>query len=110
MSETPAERRYRDGMALNAAMARAEARIAQNLRAAVGSLPIRFAWCWSHGAMHKFPAGQEPWCTAQWTWLDGPDEPAALADKEQRYGDARFLHQLPGDVQLTVIDARKDQR
>lgn len=108
MTESPAERRYRQGMELNDAMARAEARLAQQLRDAAGAHPMRYAWCWSHGALHKFPAGQDPWCTATWVWLDGTVEEDALTDKQARYGDARFLHQLPADQQLAIIQ-RKEQ-
>jgi hypothetical protein len=53
----------------------------------------RFAWCFSHGRLHRFDA--QPWCTALWTSLAGNTEQEALADKQTRFGDAQFEHQLP---------------
>ncbi|GAA1065185.1 hypothetical protein [Streptomyces asiaticus] len=65
-----------------------------------------FAWCFSHGRLHHFTS--EPWCTATWAILPGTTEAEALATKEERYGDAEFLHQLPDDQQIALIDARRD--
>lgn len=63
----------------------------------------RYAWCFSHGRQHCFPEGGEPWCTAQWVWLEGASEAEALAWKARTYGEARFLHELPGEVQLRML-------
>lgn len=69
----------------------------------MSNLPDRYAWCFSHGFMHTFDP-ESPWCTADWVWLDGDSEDAAMADKAARYGDAQFLHQLPDlEAQLAVI-------
>jgi hypothetical protein len=68
----------------------------------MSNLPDRYAWCFSHGLMHTFDP-EAPWCTASWVWLSSRDKDDALADKQQRYGDAEFLHQLPADEQLAVI-------
>jgi hypothetical protein len=69
-----------------------------------------YAWCFSHGIMHHFNAGDEPWCTASWIAFTATTAEEAHASKEAAYGDAAFLHQLPVDKQLEVIeigDARK---
>ncbi|MFE6000337.1 hypothetical protein ACFQ6C_26310 [Streptomyces sp. NPDC056454] len=63
-----------------------------------------FAWCFSHGRLHLFTSEAEPWCTATWVILVGADRDDALADKQQRFGDAAFLHQLPGTDQLAIIE------
>ncbi|WP_275558467.1 hypothetical protein [Streptomyces sp. 5-6(2022)] len=65
-----------------------------------------YAWCFSHGRLHHFD--DEPWCTATWAILPGATEDEALATKEERYGDAEFLHQLRDDQQIALIDARRD--
>lgn len=70
-------------------------------------LPVRFAWCFSHGVMHRFDPA-DPWCTATWVWLASRDEADALADKAARYGDAQFLHHLPADQQLAIIQEQRD--
>lgn len=59
-----------------------------------------FAWCFSHGRMHRFTA--EPWCTATWARLAGTKGVEAAADKWGRFGDAHFLHQLPLEQQAEV--------
>ena len=72
---------------------------------------ITYAWCFSHGRDHRFDG--EPWCTATWTPLAGRTEEEALRDKEERFGDAQFLHQLPAERQLLLIqltDGRHDVR
>ncbi len=58
-----------------------------------------FAWCFSHGRMHRFRA--EPWCTATWASLAGTTEAEATADKQARFGDAQFLDDLPLEVQVS---------
>lgn len=65
-----------------------------------------FAWCFSHGRLHHF--GDEPWCTATWAVLPGTTEAEALAVKEQLYGNAEFLHQLPDEQQIALIDAHRE--
>lgn len=101
MSETPADRRYRERMALNDAMARAEERTAARLQRSTG-ITTRYAWCFDHGRLHAFKP-ESPWCTARWVWLDGGDDVLATQDKRLRYGDAQFLDQLPADEQLAII-------
>lgn len=71
---------------------------------------IRFAWCFSHGTMHRFNAGDEPWCTASWVAFTATTIEDANEAKQAAYGDARFLHDLPADKQIEVIeigDARR---
>lgn len=65
-----------------------------------------WAWCFSHGRLHRFTSGDEPWCTATWTRLTGATEDEALADKQARFGDAQFLHHLPDEQQLQLIQNR----
>ncbi|ARX81567.1 hypothetical protein SMD44_00965 [Streptomyces alboflavus] len=65
---------------------------------------MRYAWCFSHGLLHRFADGPEPWCTATWTWIDGATEDEAQAAKKQRFGNARFLDELPGEQQLELLD------
>lgn len=60
-----------------------------------------YAWCFSHGHLHRFDG--TPWCTATWARITGATEADALADKQARYGDAQFLHQLPGGQQLQLV-------
>lgn len=102
MTESPADRRYREGMALNDVLARAEERTAARLRKASGA-PVRYAWCFDHGRLHAFDP-DTPWCTARWAWLDGDNETLAIMDKRLRYGDAQFLHELPNEQQLVIIN------
>jgi hypothetical protein len=70
----------------------------------------RFAWCFSHGAMHRFPAGDKPWCTAAWIAFTATTETDAVEAKQAAYGDARFLNELPGEQQLEVIEAGEARR
>lgn len=60
-----------------------------------------FAWCFSHGCMHRFP--DEPWCTASWVWVGGLIEDQALTAKQDAYGDARFIDELPARTQLAIL-------
>lgn len=55
---------------------------------------LRYAWCFSHGRMHMFEAG-EPHCDATWVYLEGSNQQEAWADKERRYGQVAFLRDLP---------------
>lgn len=72
--------------------------------------PTWYAWCFSHGRLHTFvPRGEAEspdgaWCTADWSRLAGASEGEALADKQDRYGDAQFLDHLPLEVQVAVMD------
>jgi len=76
----------------------------------MSNLPDRYAWCFSHGFMHTFDP-EMPWCTATWVWLDGDFKDQAASDKQQRYGDAKFLHELPDtEAQLAVMDLSREQQ
>ncbi|MER5277748.1 hypothetical protein ABT025_18595 [Streptomyces sp. NPDC002809] len=68
--------------------------------------PTMFAWCFSHGTLHRFDP-RNPWCTATWIAFTAATEEDALAAKKQAYGDAQFLHHLPAEQQLEVIEATK---
>lgn len=70
---------------------------------------VTFAWCFDHGRIHRFRTTDVPWCTATWVWLASRDEAAALADKQARYGNAQFLHELPADQQAAILDLREIQ-
>ncbi len=59
-----------------------------------------FAWCFSHGRLHRFT--NRPWCTATWVPLTGTTEDDALADKAARFGDAVFIDHLPLEQQAAV--------
>lgn len=63
-----------------------------------------FAWCFSHGTMHRFQPDVEPWCTASWIGFTATTEATALEAKQHAYGEARFLHELPVQQQLEVIE------
>jgi len=67
-----------------------------------------YAWCFSHGQLHAFTAN--PWCTATWVRVNGSTEEEAVTDKEARFGDARFLHELSGEQQLEVIEIAEQRR
>jgi hypothetical protein len=69
----------------------------------------RYAWCFSHGTMHRFPEGDRPWCTAAWVAFTATTEDNAMAAKQHAYGDARFLHELPATQQLEVIEIGERQ-
>lgn len=66
-----------------------------------------FAWCFSHGALHTFPAATQPWCTAVWVPLPGANRDEALLAKKERYGDAEFVDQLPADQQQAQLDTHR---
>lgn len=67
---------------------------------------LSFAWCFDHGSVHVFgPDGA--WCTATWVALSGNTRDGALTDKQIRYGDARFLHELPIETHLDVMNERE---
>lgn len=75
-----------------------------------------YAWCFDHGRLHIFrltESNPDPWCTANWMPLTGATEDEALADKQQRYEDAQFIHHLDEDQQWHVIEVcalRYDRR
>lgn len=71
---------------------------------------IRFAWCFSHGTMHRFPEGDEPWCTARWIAFTATTQEEADAAKQAAYGDARFLHELSSERQLEIIEMGEARR
>lgn len=71
----------------------------------MSDLPNLYAWCFDHGRMHVFDP-EKPWCTAAWVPLDGHAEAEAVADKQTRYGNAQFLHDLPDGLHLAVIRER----
>lgn len=64
----------------------------------------RYAWCFSHGVFHRFPEGDTPWCTATWIAFTATTRTEALTAKRAAYGDAQFLHELPADKQIEVIE------
>ncbi|MFE9850329.1 hypothetical protein ACFYPN_16165 [Streptomyces sp. NPDC005576] len=66
-----------------------------------------YAWCFSHGVMHRFFAHDTPWCTATWIAFTATNEAEALASKRAAYGDAQFLHELPVKEQIEVIETAK---
>ncbi|MCX4450688.1 hypothetical protein [Streptomyces sp. NBC_01789] len=66
---------------------------------------IMFAWCFSHGTLHKFVADEAPWCGGAWVAFAAPTGKEAFAAKRHAYGDARFLDQLSTAQQLEVIEA-----
>lgn len=61
-----------------------------------------YAWCFSHGRMHTFWPDREPWCTALWVRVAGITEDEAEAAKRERFGDARFMHDLPVEEQVVI--------
>ncbi|MBT2430550.1 hypothetical protein J7F02_34510 [Streptomyces sp. ISL-112] len=63
-----------------------------------------YAWCFSHGMLHAFPEGDTPWCTANWIAFTATTRLDALAAKHAAYGDAQFLHDLPADQQIEIIE------
>lgn len=69
-----------------------------------------YAWCFSHGTMHRFQPGTEPWCTATWVAFTETTEPGAHAAKQYAYGDARFLDELSIEKQLEVIEIGEARR
>ena len=64
---------------------------------------VVYAWCFSHGTLHRFKPRETPWCTASWVHLDAYSEEAALGIKQRAWGDAQFLHELSLDQQVVII-------
>lgn len=79
-------------------------------RIRIASAPIgasritRYAHCFSHGVLHTFAEGDTPWCTATWIAFTATTRLDALAAKRAAYGEAQFLHELPADKQIEVIE------
>ncbi|MFF5445506.1 hypothetical protein [Streptomyces sp. NPDC012888] len=69
-----------------------------------------FAWCFSHGRLHRFAGTDEPWCTAHWAPLTGKTEVEACLDKATRFGSAQFIDGLTGEQQLALIDSHRARR
>lgn len=63
-----------------------------------------YAWCFSHGLLHAFPADADPWCTGHWVSLSNQSEEAALKKKAAYYGGAAFLEDLPYETKLEVLE------
>lgn len=62
-----------------------------------------YAWCFSHGRMHAF--GRDgAWCTAEWIDLGAGSESEAERKKKDRFGDARFIDELPLEGQVAVME------
>jgi hypothetical protein len=68
---------------------------------------LQYAWCFSHGALHCFMGA--PWCTATWVPLPASNEIEARAAKSRLYGLAQFLHDLPWEQQVDIIQASKGE-
>jgi hypothetical protein len=71
---------------------------------------MRFAWCFDHGTMHRFPEGDEPWCTAAWIAFTATTQEEADAAKQAAYGDVQYLDELPGEQQLEIIEIGEARR
>lgn len=63
---------------------------------------VIYAWCFSHGGLHRFKPREEPWCSAAWIHLDAYTEETALAIKQGAWGDARLLHELSPEQQAVI--------
>ncbi|MEU6709968.1 hypothetical protein ABZ897_00700 [Nonomuraea sp. NPDC046802] len=65
-----------------------------------------YAWCFSCGQMHRFVSGDETvngaWCGGAWVRIGTGAERDCLAAKQVRFGMARFLDELPRDVQAEI--------
>lgn len=61
-----------------------------------------FAWCFGHGRLHASP----DWCGSSWVRLQARTADAAMAEKHDRFGDARFLAELPEELQATIPPAQ----
>ncbi|MEI5032407.1 hypothetical protein RB201_04200 [Streptomyces sp. S1A(2023)] len=58
-----------------------------------------------------FPKTAPPGVQPPWVAFTATTEAGALAAKQAAYGDAEFLHELPADKQIEIIeiaDARSD--
>ena len=66
-----------------------------------------YAWCFSHGLLHK-----SDWCEATWVKLHADSEEDALRLKNVLFGEARFVHELPVDMQyiVTMYDLKEAKR
>lgn len=57
-----------------------------------------FAWCFGHGRLHANPS----WCQASWVRLEATNPDDAMAEKVARFGEAKFLTDLPPNLAATV--------
>jgi hypothetical protein len=67
---------------------------------------VTFAWCFSHGRLHKFAPDVEPWCTGNWVAFVARSEEEAMEAKVASYGEAVSFDDLPYDKKLEVLDIR----
>ncbi|CAL9665298.1 hypothetical protein SUDANB126_07208 [Streptomyces sp. enrichment culture] len=72
-----------------------------------GAAACTYAWCFDHGRLHRFPRGEEPWCTAAWVALAATTTEQALRAKQAAYGEARFLDGLSAQAQPEVIELQR---
>lgn len=63
-----------------------------------------YAWCFSHGLLHTFPGGTDPWCLAHWVPFSVRSETEAMEAKVAAFGDAVFFDDLPHDLKLEVLE------
>lgn len=63
-----------------------------------------YAWCFSHGLLHTFPAASDPWCTGKWVPFSARSEEEALEGKAMSYGEAVFFDDLAYDQKLEVLE------
>lgn len=71
---------------------------------------IAYAWCFDHGALHRFVRAEGAWCSAAWVPLDGSTKGEALRHKQLVWGHAQFFDQLPLDRQgglINTMDGRE---
>lgn len=67
------------------------------------SVPVRFAWCFSHGYLHDF--GQlSPWCSATWVPIAAENQARATEIKERIFGNVKFLDGLTREMQIDIIN------
>jgi hypothetical protein len=71
---------------------------------------VVYAWCFDHGALHRFQPRETPWCAGAWIHLDAYSEEAALAIKQRAWGEARFLDELTPDQQVTITGLAASRR
>lgn len=69
---------------------------------------LTYAWCFSHGTMHTFGV-DGAWCTADWVDLGTSNEASAERIKQDHFGDARFMNDLPIEAQEAVIEQVRER-
>ena len=62
-----------------------------------------YAWCFGHGGVHLFLAGEKPSCTNIWVPFIAYTEEEAIQAKRAAYGNAQFFDELPLEKKLKVI-------